>query len=168
MKKRDEKAKIVSEKKKEISKKKIKKVLSNIKQFFSDLFDNIKTKYNSMNKTTKQIMFVWLGVFCIIVFMVLFVSLAKLSSKKYINMESAMDKAALNYVESGNMYATKDEKIKIPLKSLLLTEDMSEEDVAHKSCDGYSVVYYNDEDEKYIVESYISCDKYTSDFYNDY
>lgn len=168
IKKVDEKAKMVSEKKKNIMKKKVRKIVQKVKMFFVDNFNKIKNKYNSLDKFSKQIIFVWLGVLLIIVCMSIFVSLSKASLKKYTNMEQAMDEAAFNYAYNNDVYGTKDEKVILPLKSLLLTDDLSEEDVAHKSCDGFSVIYYDDELEKYIVESFISCDRYTSEFYNDY
>ena len=35
-------------------------------------------------------------------------------------------------------------------------------------CKGYSVVYYNGDEEQYSIEVFVSCDKYTSKYYNDY
>lgn len=167
-KKVDEKAKMVSEKKKEIRKKKIQKFVYSFKKFFIDLYKNIKNKYVSMDKTAKQVLLIWVCVVLVIVGMIAFVSLNNVFMKKYTDMEKAMDNAALNYVNSTDLYGTKDEKVKLPLKSMLLSNDLTEEDLAHDSCDGFSIVYYDDELEKTVVESYISCDRYTSDFYNDY
>ena len=164
MKKVDEKSKIVSEKKKAIRKKKIKKMISSIKVFF----DSIKDKYISMDKVTKQIIYVWAGVFLVIIAMISFIALSNSAVKKYTDMEEAMNNAALNYAESIDLYGTKDEKVKLPLKSLILSNDIAEKDIAHKSCDGFSIVYYDDELDKTVVESFISCDRYTSEFYNDY
>ena len=168
IKKVDEKAKMVSEKKKNIMKMKTKKVMHKVKSFYVNNFNKVKDKYISLDKFSKQILFVWVGILLIIVCMAIFVSLSNASLKKYARMEAAMDEAAFNYSYNNDVYGTKDEKVKLPLKSLLLSNDLSEEDVAHKSCDGFSVIYYDDELEKYIVESFISCDRYTTDFYNDY
>ena len=51
---------------------------------------------------------------------------------------------------------------------MLLSNDLTEEDIAHKSCDGFSIVYYDDEQDEYVIDSYLNCKKYTSKNYWDY
>jgi hypothetical protein len=36
------------------------------------------------------------------------------------------------------------------------------------TCDGFSVVYYDDDKSEYVIDSYLNCKRYTSKYYWDY
>lgn len=174
MSKVDEKKSELKVKKKKIFKKNIKKVLSTIKKPFKGLINKI----NKMNHTTKVILLVWIVIILLILFMALLVGLSKNNRTKYYEMEDKLYDATLNYVSNENVYPTKENKAYIPLESLIVgnyatkkvfTDNVDrDKDGNDDLCKGYSVVYYNGEEEQYSIESFVSCDKYTSKYYNDY
>jgi hypothetical protein len=174
MSKVDEKKSELKVKKKKIFKKNIKKVLSTIKKPFKGLVNKI----NKMNNTTKVILLVWIVIILLILFMALLVGLSKNNRTRYYEMEEKLYDATLNYVTNENVYPTKENKAYIPLESLIVgnyaskkvfTDNVDrDKDGNDDLCKGYSVVYYNGEEEQYSIESFVSCDKYTSKYYNDY
>lgn len=147
----------------EINRKKKNNLLKVIKRPFVKLYKEI----GKINKDTKMIVGVWFLVLIIISMIALFVSSSNASRQKYYDMEKAMDAGTLSYVENAGIFPTVDGKERIPLEALLLSGDVYESDVADSSCTGFSMVYYDDENSKYIIESYISCDKYTTRDYTD-
>ena len=174
MSKVDEKKSELKVKKKKIFKKNIKKVLSTI----INPFKGIINKINKMNHTTKVILLVWIVIILLILFMALLVGLSKNNRTRYYEMEEKLYDATLNYVTNENVYPTKENKAYIPLESLIVgnyaskkvfTDNVDrDKDGNDDLCKGYSVVYYNGEEEQYSIESFVSCDKYTSKYYNDY
>lgn len=153
-----EKAKV-----KELNRKKKSNFLKKVRRPFVKLINYVK----GINKDTKLIVGVWVLVLLIILVIALFVSGSNNSRQKYYDMEKAIEVGTLAYVEEKGIYPTKEGKEMIPLESLLLSGDVYDTDVADSSCTGFSIVYYDDENSKYIIESYISCDKYTTKDYTD-
>lgn len=156
--------KIEKEKAKEVSRKKRNNFVKKVKKVFS----KIVTKVKGINDKTKSIIVVWAIIVLAIILMALLVSCSNESRAKYYKMEKAMTEAVLDYVKTEEIYPVKDSKANIPLESLLLGNYLYKSDVADDSCKGYSIVYYNGDEEQYVVESYISCDKYTTKYYSDY
>lgn len=150
-------------KEKELSRKKRSNFLKKVKRPFVKLVKYIK----GINKTTKLIIGVWVLVLLVILIISLFVSGSNSSRQKYYDMEKAMDAGTLAYVEEMGIYPTREGKEIIPLEALLISRDVYDTDVADPSCTGFSIVYYDDENSKYVIESYISCDKYTTKDYSD-
>lgn len=155
---------IDKKKEKELIRKKRKNFIKKIKRYFI----NITNKFKNIDKTNKSIIVVWSIILVTIILMATFLSVNNESRKKYYKMEKAMTDAVLDYVNTENIYPVKDSKAYIPLESLKLGNYIYKSDIVDSSCKGYSVVYYDDTDEKYVVESYISCADYTSKYYNDY
>ena len=174
MSKVDDKEIELKEKKKKIFVKNVKKTLSNVKKPFNAIISKIK----EMNHTTKVIVLVWIAIILLILFMALLVGISKENREKYYVMEKKLYDMTLNYVTTEKVYPTKENKAYIPLESLIVSGyakrvefiDNVDKDKDGKDdlCKGYSVVYYNGEEEQYSIESFISCDKYTSKYYNDY
>ena len=156
--------KVEKEKAKEVSRKKRSNFIKKIKKIFSKVVNKIK----NMDSKTKSIIVVWTIIIIVIALMGLLVSSSNQNRAKYYKMEKAMTDAVLDYVETEEIYPVKDSKANIPLESLLLGNYLYKSDVADDSCKGYSIVYYNGDEEQYVVESYISCDEYTSKYYSDY
>jgi hypothetical protein len=155
---------IEKEKAKEVSRKKRSNFIKRIKKIYSKVVNKVK----SIDKKTKLIIAVWLVILLIICLLALLVTTSNASRKKYYDMEKSMDNAVLNYVRAAGVYPVKDSKANIPLESLLLGNYIFKKDIADDSCKGYSIVYYNGDEEQYVVESYISCDEYTTKYYSDY
>ena len=155
---------VEKEKAKEISRKKRNNFVKKIKKIFAKIVNLIK----GIDMKTRSIIIVWVVVLALILLMGLLVSSSNQNRAKYYKMEKAMTEAVLDYVETENIYPVKDSKANIPLESLLLGNYLYKSDVADDSCKGYSIVYYNGDEEQYVVESYISCDKYTTKYYSDY
>ena len=45
---------------------------------------------------------------------------------------------------------------------------MYDDDIKENKCEGFSVSYYDDKKEDYVINSYINCKKYTTRGYSDY
>ena len=174
MNKVDVKSVELKDKKKKIAKKKMKKIGLYIKKPFSV----IRNKLNKMNQTTKVVVLVWVVVILLISFMALLVGVSKSNREMYYDMEEKLYNATLSYVTQQNVYPTSENKAYIPVESLIIDNYVTKKDFTDRVdrdkdgsndlCKGYSVVYYNGEEEQYSIESFISCDKYTSKYYNDY
>lgn len=174
MNKVDVKSSELKDKKKKIAKKKLKKMGAMVKKPFKAIAD----KVNKMNQTTKVVVLVWVVVILLISFMALLVGLSKSNREMYYDMEEKLYNATLNYVTEQNVYPTSENKAYIPVESLIIDNYVTKKDFTDRVdrdkdgskdlCKGYSVVYYNGEEEQYSIESFISCDKYTSKYYNDY
>lgn len=156
--------KIEKAKEKEVLRKK----RSNFVKKFKKIFSKIVNKIKGIDSKVKSIIVVWVIIVVTIVLMASLVSCSNQNRAKYYKMEDAMTAAVLDYVETEKIYPVKDSKANIPLESLLLGNYLYKSDVADDSCKGYSIVYYNGDEEQYVVESYISCDEYTSKYYGDY
>lgn len=152
------------EKAKEVSRKKRSNLVKKIKKMSSKIINIVR----GVDKKTKSIIMVWVVVVVLILLMALLVTSSNENREKYYKMEKAMTDAVLDYVKTEGIYPVKDSKANIPLESLVLGNYLYKSDIADDSCKGYSVVYYNGDEEQYVVESYISCDKYTTKYYSDY
>ena len=93
-------------------------------------------------------------------------------------MEEELYNGTLKYVMDKEIYPTENNKANIPLESLMFEKYVDrklfvdnvdkDKDGTKDSCKGYSIVYYNEDEEQYSIESFVSCNKYTSKYYNDY
>ena len=161
--------------KKEVIKKKIKIFLKNIKKIFKKLIKFVKdagiqlwNKFMKLPKKVRLVFYIW---FIVIIFVCLFIAISSASKRqlnKYESFEKSMSEASLKYVEDKNIYATKSNKLKINLETLVDEKYLGSFAISDKSCDGISVVYYDDFKEEYIINSYLNCKKYTTDNYWDY
>lgn len=169
-----EKIKEINKKKKSIFKSEVKKTLNKVKKFFSSKCDAVK----KMNKSTKAIILVWVLVVLVVGLMALLVGISTSNREMYHEMEDLLYEGTMSYVTESNVYPTVENKAYIPLESLILGNHVDESKFLDKVdkdkdgkkdlCKGYSIVYYNGEEEQYSVETFVSCNKYTSKYYNDY
>lgn len=155
-------------KRKKINFKKIKKSFINLAKKIVKKVKELWAKFMALPSKVRYIVYIWSVVFLIVVVLIVASRNNNEFLKDYQNLENAMSSGALDYVNSHSLYPVKDNKLKLDLE--LLTEDnyVYEEDINDKSCVGFSLVHYDDKDEKYVVSSYINCDKYTTDGYSDY
>jgi hypothetical protein len=66
------------------------------------------------------------------------------------------------------IYATIDKKITVDLAVLKEEKYLSTTAIDDDTCDGFSVVYYDDDKSEYVIDSYLNCKRYTSKNYWDY
>lgn len=155
-------------KKKKISFKKIKKLFAKIGQAIVDKVKALCKKFKALPDTTKHIVYVWSVILVVIIVLIIVSSSNNDFLKDYQNLEKSMNNGALDYVKTNELYPGKDNKLKLDLDFLLEDNYVYEDEVKDKSCYGFALVHYNDEEEDYVVSSYINCDKYTTEGFSDY
>lgn len=166
--KKNDKKKIVVRKKKKISFKKIKKAFIKLLNKLVDSFKKLWKKFIDLPKYVKYIIYVWAVIFVVVVTLILVSRNNNEFLKDYHNLEIAMSAGALDYVKTYRLYPVKENKLKLDLEFLREDNYVYSKDIKDKSCRGFAMVYYNDNDEQYVVDSYIDCNKYTTKGYNDY
>lgn len=155
-------------KKKKINFKKIKKVFKKLIKAIIDEVKEFWNKFIDLPKKVRLIIYIWLGVVVVIFALILASHNNTNFLSNYYKIEGAMDVAALDYVESNNLYPTKDSKLKLDLNVLRDYNYIYDDEITDNTCKGFSMIYYDDIDEKYVVDSYVNCDKYTTKGYGDY
>jgi hypothetical protein len=160
---------------KEQIKKRFKKFLNRLKKFFIRIWNQIKKiaiqlkdKFMELPKKIRLIIYVWALVVVSLLFFIFATSASKKFYEKYSTYEQNINAAALKYVKAKGIYATVDNKLKIDLNVLQEENYVSPADIADETCEGISVVYYDDDKAEYIIDSYLNCKRYTSKYYWDY
>lgn len=151
-----------------------KKMVRLVKRFkklgklFVEEVKNLWNKFMSLSKTVRSIVYIWCGV----VLVVLVIIVAGHSNNEFLSdyksLEEKMNDATIDYVQGYRVYRGYDNKLKLDLEVLKEEKLITDDDIADKSCEGFSIVYYDDIDAEYHVDSYINCSKYTTEGYNDY
>ncbi len=158
----------MKKKKKKFTLKKVKKLFVNLWKKVLEKLKELKDKFMALPDVTRKIIYIWGGV-VVIVFILIFASYNNgVFLDKYYAMEKSMNASALDYVESNELYPVSGSKLKLDLEVMKEYNYIYEEDIADKSCEGFALVYYDDIDEEYVVDSYINCNKYTTKGYADY
>lgn len=155
-------------KRKKISFKKVKKAFANLMNKIVKKVKELWNKFMTLPNKVRYIVYVWAIVFLIVIILIVASRNNNEFLKDYQNLESAMNTGALDYVNSHSLYPVKDNKLKLDLEFLKEDNYVYEEDINDKSCVGFSLVHYDDKEEKYVINSYINCDKYTTEGYSDY
>lgn len=148
--------------------KKLKRIFVRLGKLIADEIKELWDKFMGLPKKVRYVIYIWLGVILLIVLLILASHNNSNFLNNYYNMESSMNEAALDYVNSYELYPTKDSKLKLDLSVLKDFNYIYEEEIADNSCEGFSIIYYNDIDEKYVVSSYVNCDRYTTKGFSDY
>ncbi len=145
-------------------KKELKKLWSNIKKIAKKAWD----KFMELPKKIRLILYVWV----IIIFVLLIFILATNGSKKfytrYETFENSITERALRYVKDKGIYTTKSNKLIINLETLKEEGYVDSTIIDDDTCEGITVVYYDDEKDEYIIDSYLNCKRYTSKYYWDF
>lgn len=143
-----------------------------LKKIMKDLFKEIKAfvlnvckKIKSLSKEIKIIVIVWIIIFVVVLFLILFCNSNKKVVMKHEVIEDSVNSAALEYAEARNLYPTEDQKLRLNIETLIESGNLTRKDINDDSCLGYALVYYDVENEKYEVKSYLSCKKYITDGY---
>lgn len=158
-----------------MKKRKQKFTLKKVKKLFLDIWKNVckffKTLYGrfmNLPQNVRSIIYVWAVVVFIVVLMIVLTSSNNQFLKQYVTIENEMNASTLDYVKSNELYAVSSNKLKLDLNVLLDYDYLYEDAISDKTCEGFSLVYYDEEKEDYDVDSYINCDKYTTSGYSDY
>lgn len=159
----------------ENNKKKKKSVWNRVKRIFKmvvkeigEFFKNIYKKFMSLSKSIRYVIGVW--VIILVLLLVLIVGSNKNAEflKEYAIMEDEMNLSALDYVESNELYPTKENKLILDMELLRDLSYLYDDYVVDDNCAGFSVVYHNGDTEKYVINSYVNCEHYTTKGYSDY
>lgn len=140
---------------------KLKRFLKKIKRKVIKLMDKLK----SSSKQFKILLIMWLTIILIVILLFILCSNNNKNIKNHKKMEKAIAAASLLYVEENEIYPTVYQKLKLNMQTLVESEVLDEDDVTDKSCEGYSIIYYDESEEKYQIDSYLKCDKYVTDGY---
>lgn len=161
--------------KKTKSKKSIKDIGTLLKKYLlkfigvvTSFFVNLYKKYMELPRKGRYIIGVWAVV---VVLLVLFISCSNSSKRfyeRYTLFEQNISARALEYVKDRGIYATQDHKLVLDLEILKEENYIGGSELIDNTCEGISVIYYNDERDEYVIDSYVNCDKYTSKNYWDY
>lgn len=148
--------------------KKITRILKRLWLAIRSFIINLYKKFMDLPKKIRYVIGVWV---IVVVALLLFIGGANGSNEfyaKYAAYEKAISEKALLYVEQNNIYATVDNKLVVDLNILKEGKYVTKADIIDDTCDGISVVYYDDEKDEYIIDTYLNCKKYTSKNYWDY
>ncbi|MDE5889126.1 MAG: hypothetical protein K2H20_03805, partial [Bacilli bacterium] len=74
----------------------------------------------------------------------------------------------LDYVKENELYPLAEAKLKLDVNVLIDYNYLHESDIVDNKCEGFSIAYYNEEKEDYVVSSYLNCKNYTTKGYSDY
>jgi hypothetical protein len=130
----------------------------------------IKKKYAEFMKLPKRvrmITYIWLIVLLVLLIVILGTVINNKAQNKYKDMEETIAHAGLKYAEDNLIFASEEEKTKIEMELLIDRSYMFKENVANKTCNGFAVIYFNEEEEKFESKGYINCKKYTTKGYKD-
>lgn len=139
-------------------KRNFKKIIRNIVKFFI----MIKDKFMSLPQKLRYIIYVWVIVLIVIVIMIVGSKKTANNLSSYYEMENMINEATLSYVTKKELYPNVGKKLRVDMNLLIDENYLSETYITDKSCIGYSVVYYNEEESEYKIDSYINCKHYTT------
>lgn len=175
MKKANNKEKKTWNEVKDVLKKKIRKFWIKTKKLCIKIWDYIKKvvkqlkdKFMELPKKIRMIVYVWGAVLVVLLLFILATSSSKKFYNKYSTFEDNLSAATLRYVMDKKIYATIDKKITVDLAVLKEEKYLSTIAIDDNTCDGFSVVYYDDDKSEYVIDSYLNCKRYTSKYYWDY
>ena len=135
-----------------------------IKNFVVDLYK----KFMELPKKVRYIIGVWVVVVILLVSFIACSNSSKKFYEKYTLFEQNISARALEYVKDRGIYATQDHKLVLDLEILKEENYIGGSELIDNTCEGISVIYYNDEKDEYVIDSYVNCDDYTSKNYWDY
>lgn len=160
---------------KEKMKRAFKKFCVRSKKFFIKIWNYIKKfskylkdKFMALPVKVRLVIYVWAAVLLVLLIFIGATGSSKKFFNKYSTFEANVSAAALEYVKDKNIFATIDKKIHIELAVLKEEKYVNATDIDDNTCEGVSVVYYDDSKSEYVVDTYLNCDKYTSKYYWDY
>lgn len=145
-------------KKKKLS---FKRILKIIKRKLKELWENIL----AIPKQTKIIIGIWTGIVLVIIVLIIVGNSNKRFIEEYKSIENSVDNAMLKYVTDNSFYGTVDAPIKMPVE-ILVDYGVDASSLEKHDCTGYSLYYYDDENETNEISSYIACADYVTSGYS--
>ena len=139
----------------------MKNCLRKIVNYLASLRDN----FMKLSATTRKIIYVWLVIAVLVLLLAFFANInaKKINNHKY--MEERLTEARKQYVEKVQLYPNVEKKLKLDMDMLKGEKYLTNDDILDKTCKGYSITYYNEDTEKYVIEPYINCKHYTTKDY---
>lgn len=147
---------------------KLKKLFARLCKLILKMLKSLKDKFMDLPKKARLIIYVWAIIIVLLLLLIVATGSSKKFYNKYASYESNISAAALSYVKDNNIFTTIDKKIIVDLAVLKSENYISDTTISDESCDGFSVIYYDDAKSEYIVDSYLNCKRYTSKYYWDY
>jgi len=155
-------------------KKAIMRPLKRILKFFRKIFKKVRrvikncyASFMTLSAKARYIMGVWI---CVAVLILILIVISQSNQKyltTYTQIESDISKAAISYVEDKEIYAVANNKLKLQIEVLESMNYLYEDKITDDTCDGYALVYYDQDTEEYLSDSYIACAKYKTKGYED-
>lgn len=142
--------------------KSFKRVLKDILRAIVSYLISLRDNFMKLSKTTRRIIYVWLIVAVVVLLLALFANLNAKKIESHQLMEQKLEVATKQYVTKMEFYPNVNKKLKVDMDMLVAEKYLTDEDITDKTCKGYSVVYYDEVEEKYHIESYINCKHYTT------
>lgn len=156
--------------KKKWSFKRIKRIFRNVLKEISDGCKSLHKKFMELPKHIKTIMFVWIGVVALILLIIIATAGNNKQLEEYANLENLLVDSTLKYLNNSNekIYPVMESRLKLDINVLKEFANLNTKELDEKSCKGFTLTYYDDDKEEYVIRPYISCDKYTTKEYKDY
>ena len=152
---------------KKVNKKKsfsFKKMFKKIRTFFKNLY----LKFMALPNKLRYIIYIWSVAVILILILIFGTASNNKLIDRYQNVENIINEAALKYVEVNEIYPSRDNKLKLDVEVLKDLNYVTSKEIDDDTCEGYSLVYYDDESDSYTSKTYINCKKYTTTDYFDY
>ena len=132
---------------------KVKKLLKKIWNIIKKTAIALKDRFMKLPRKIRMVIYVWCAV---IVILFMFIGITNGTNRfyaKYTDIEAVISSKALKYVKDNNYFATKDNKLKIDLQTLIEEKYLNSAILNDNTCEGVSVVYYDDNKDDYVVDS---------------
>lgn len=152
--------------KKKFTLKKIKRIFINLLREIGNLFKGLFNKFMQLSVTIRAIICVWVVIVGLLIALVFFGSNNNNFKGTYSELENKMNEAAINYLNKSELYPLSTNKEKLDMQLLLDFSTLVESDIFDNTCVGYSVGYYDEDSDDYVVNSYLNCKKYTTEGYS--
>ena len=147
--------------KKRSLKKVLKKRISKVGQFFTNLWNKLK----AMSKKGKILLGVWSAIAILLIIILIIVSSNKKYFAKYESIEQKVAESAILYAKDKEIYYTPSQKLHVYVDMLLEQGYLTKDDVQDETCTGYALVFYDDGINEFKASSYIKCKSYITDDY---
>lgn len=155
-------------KKKKMTFKRVKRIFKNVCTEIANYFVSLWKKFMNLPKYVRNIAMVWVVVLLIIIIIIIASTSNNKHLDEYYKLENIISESTLDYVKDKKIYPVKDSKLKLDMDVLEEYGNLNSKKLKEKSCKGFSLSYYDEEKDDYVIKSYISCDKYMTKDYKDY
>ncbi len=145
-----------------------KKKNNGFKNFFKKIgafFVRLKNNFFRLKKNVRYIIYVWV---IVVVVLLALIGCSNRNAKKveaHQKIEAELRNATLTYVTRNEIYPNVANKWKISMDQLKELKYITDKEITDETCNGYSIVYYNENKNDYVVDSYINCKHYTTKNY---